>query len=67
MLRKAITAYDAALKVRPDDADSLYGRGRAELMLNDPTAAKADMDAARRIDPRIGETFVKVYKFPPAP
>jgi tetratricopeptide (TPR) repeat protein len=65
---KAITAYNSAL-VNDNDrkASSLYGRGEAELMLNNPTAAKADMDAARRIDLRIDETFVKVFKFPPAP
>jgi tetratricopeptide (TPR) repeat protein len=60
---EAITAYNAALKDNPnfsereEYATSLYGRGEAELMLNDPTAAKADMDAARRINPNIQADF----------
>jgi tetratricopeptide (TPR) repeat protein len=64
---KAITAYNTALAKSASNASALYGRGKAELMLNNPTAAKADMDAARRVDPRIDEIFAKVFKFLPTP
>lgn len=50
---KARKDFDRSLAIRPDGAYSLYGRGLAEQRLDDPTAGKADLDAARKQWPSI--------------
>jgi len=54
-LQEAIADWTAALQARPKDARALYGRGIAQSRLGRSAAARADLDAARAIDPRIAE------------
>jgi tetratricopeptide (TPR) repeat protein len=51
----AIADFDTTLKAHPENAPSLYGRGLANLAKGDAAGASADMTAARRLDPAIGE------------
>ena len=53
---QAIADYDAALKLTPQSAVSLFGRGVAKRMKGDASAA-ADMAAAKAIDAGIAEQF----------
>ena len=53
----AITAYDAALRIRPKNADSLYGRGIAKRRRGDIDAGAADIKAALAADADIAATF----------
>ena len=53
----AITAYDAALRIRPKNADSLYGRGIAKRRRGDIDAGAADIKAALAADADIAVTF----------
>lgn len=48
---------DAALKVQPKLAPSLYARSLAKRKVGDLTGAVADLRAASAIDPHIGETM----------
>jgi len=50
---KARADFDRSLALRPDHALTLYGRGLAEQRLGDATAGQADLDAARKLDPKI--------------
>jgi tetratricopeptide (TPR) repeat protein len=49
--------YDAAARARPGKADDLYGRGIAALRLGRTAEGQADLAAALKLDPKIGETF----------
>jgi len=49
---RAIADYDAALKLNPRTAWSLYGRGLAKRHKGDPSA-QSDMDAAAAINPEL--------------
>jgi tetratricopeptide (TPR) repeat protein/predicted aspartyl protease len=57
---KAIGAYDAALKIRPKYAWTLYGRGLAKLKKNDRSAAEADMAQAVALAPGVAEGYQKM-------
>jgi len=50
---KARADFDRSLAIRPGHALTLYGRGLAEQRLGDATAGQADLDAARKLDPKI--------------
>jgi tetratricopeptide (TPR) repeat protein len=54
---KAAADYDAALKLDPKLAASLYGRGIAKQKKGDIAGGEADLVAAKAIDPKIAETF----------
>jgi tetratricopeptide (TPR) repeat protein len=54
---KAIADYDAALKERPNQASSLFGRGIAKLRKGMADDGEADLAAARAIDPKIDAQF----------
>ena len=54
---KAIADYDAAEKAGGKRAPWLYGRGLAKRALHENADAKADIDAALKLDPKIAETF----------
>lgn len=56
----AIATYDSALKLRPDAAPSLYGRGIARLRSGDRSGGEADVAAAKAIDQGVDEVF-EVY------
>jgi tetratricopeptide (TPR) repeat protein len=53
----AITDYDAALKLDPRKAHSLYGRGIAKLRLGETEQGNADINAAKAVDPKIADEF----------
>jgi tetratricopeptide (TPR) repeat protein len=56
-VQDSIVAYDAALRQSPSLADSLFGRGVAELRAGTKAGGEADLAAARALDPRIDKTF----------
>jgi hypothetical protein len=55
----AISDYNAALAIDPKMASSLYGRGVAERMNGREAASDADISAAKKIQPDIGERSAK--------
>jgi tetratricopeptide (TPR) repeat protein/predicted aspartyl protease len=54
---KSIADYDASLKLYPNDAWALYGRGIAKLHKNKTAEGEADVAAAEKIRPAIAEAF----------
>jgi tetratricopeptide (TPR) repeat protein len=56
-LDEAITAYDKVLSKRPDEANSLYGRGIAWSRKGEQAKADTDFVAARKVYAKIDETF----------
>jgi tetratricopeptide (TPR) repeat protein len=54
---EAITVYDAALKLNPLQADSLFGRGVALLRKGKLKEGQADLALARRLSSLIDVTF----------
>jgi tetratricopeptide (TPR) repeat protein/predicted aspartyl protease len=57
---KSIGEYDAALKIRPKNAWTLYGRGLAKLKKNNRSEGEADIAAAVALAPRVAETYQKM-------
>ena len=55
----AIKDYDAALKLDPKLAGSLYGRGLAKTRKGDRTGGSADIAAAKAIKTDIAEEFAR--------
>jgi tetratricopeptide (TPR) repeat protein len=53
--QNAMSDYDHSLALRPKNAWSLYGRGMAKLKLNRTAEGKADIAAAKGIDPHIAD------------
>jgi cytochrome c-type biogenesis protein CcmH/NrfG len=51
--RQAMDNYDAALKISPNLAESLFGRGTAKFKSGDSTGGATDLKAATAIDPAI--------------
>ena len=60
----AIADYTAALAIEPGAASSLYGRGLAEKLKGDQSAAEADFAAATKLQPDIIEQYAK-WGIPP--
>ena len=56
---KAAAAYDGALKIEPNHARALFGRGIAKIRSGDKSGGDADLAAALKIDPKIGADFTK--------
>lgn len=56
----AIADYDAALKLQPKLAPSLYARGLARQVSGDKAGGVADIQAATAIDPQVG-AWMKSY------
>ena len=48
-MKKAISAYDLASRIYPDDISVYAGRGEAKSSLNDFTSAKADLQRALKL------------------
>ncbi|MBL8780772.1 MAG: tetratricopeptide repeat protein [Alphaproteobacteria bacterium] len=57
--RTAVIDYDAALKLKPQDALLMFARGTAKTRAGDDDGGKADRGAARAIDPEVETTFVR--------
>jgi tetratricopeptide (TPR) repeat protein/predicted aspartyl protease len=57
---KSIGGYDAALKIRPKNAWTLYGRGLARLKKNDRSEGEADIAEANAIAPGVAEAYKKI-------
>jgi len=56
---KALSDFDADLKIEPKSARALYGRAAAEARLNKKTESDADIAAAQTLDPKISERYLK--------
>jgi tetratricopeptide (TPR) repeat protein len=56
---KAKRAFDGAIKLEAQHFFSLYGRGLAQLRLNDPANGERDLAAARKLKPLIDEEVRK--------
>lgn len=56
-LPEAVESYDAALKARPTQPESLFGRGVARLRLGEREAGEKDLVAARSFSPYIDQQF----------
>jgi len=56
-LHEAIAEYDAVLKIDPNMASALYGRGIAKRRKGDASGGKADIEAARAVKADIAEVF----------
>jgi tetratricopeptide (TPR) repeat protein len=54
---EAIACYDSALRIRPNSAYSLYGRGLAKRRHGQVAEANADIGKARLIDAQVAERF----------
>jgi tetratricopeptide (TPR) repeat protein len=54
-VREAISAYDMALRLKPDYAEAYYNRGTAKTLIGDYETAIADFDEAIRLNPEFVE------------
>jgi tetratricopeptide (TPR) repeat protein/predicted aspartyl protease len=54
---KSIGNYDAALKIRPKNAWTLYGRGLAKLKKNNRSEGEADIAEAVKIAPGVADAY----------
>jgi len=61
---RSIEYCNAALRVEPRKAHSLYGRGIAKRRKADIAGSEADIAAANTISPRIAEQY-RGYSIPP--
>ena len=52
-----IADYDAALRINPKQASSLYGRGMAKLKTGNSDDAARDIAAAKALQADIAEEF----------
>lgn len=59
-LRRAIRNYDAALRNQPSHPLPRYGRGLAELRLGERAKGRADLAAARKIDPDTARRYAQM-------
>ena len=57
---KSIGNYDAALKIRPKNAWTLYGRGLAELKKNNRSEGEADIAEAVKIAPGVAAAYKRM-------
>ena len=55
----AIADYDAALRINPKHASSLYGRGIAKLRIGNTVAGNGDISAAKLSQSDIAEEFAR--------
>jgi tetratricopeptide (TPR) repeat protein/predicted aspartyl protease len=61
---KSIGGYDAALKIRPKNAWTLYGRGLAKLKINNRSEGEADIAEAVALAPGVAEAYKKMRLAP---
>jgi tetratricopeptide (TPR) repeat protein/predicted aspartyl protease len=57
---KSIGNYDAALKIRPKNAWTLYGRGLAKLKKNNRSEGEADIAEAVKIAPGLADAYKRM-------
>jgi len=57
---KSIGNYDAALKIRPKNAWTLYGRGLAKMKKNNRSEGEADIAEAVRIAPGVADAYKRM-------
>lgn len=57
---KSIDSYGAALKIRPKNAWTLYGRGLAELKKNHRSEGEADIAEAVKIAPGVADIYKRM-------
>jgi tetratricopeptide (TPR) repeat protein len=57
---KSIFNYDAALKIRPKNAWTLYGRGLAKLKKNNRSEGEADIAEAVKIAPGVANAYKRM-------
>ena len=55
--KKAIFAYDMALRLKPDYAEAYYNRGTAKTLIGEYKAAVADFDEAISLNPEFVEAY----------
>jgi hypothetical protein len=55
--RDAISDYDAALRINPRHASSLYGRGLAKLRTGNSADGNGDIAAAKAVQSDIADEF----------
>jgi hypothetical protein len=53
----AVADYDAALRLKPNQASSLYGRGLAKVRIGKTGEGNSDIAAAKSINPRVADEF----------
>lgn len=54
-IREAISAYDIALRLKPDYAEAYYNRGTAKTLIGEYETAITDFDEAIRLNPEFVE------------
>jgi Flp pilus assembly protein TadD len=59
-MARAIGDYDAALRLAPRMAETLYKRGLARNRSGDTAGGKADVAAALRLDPHAGDDMTEI-------
>jgi len=57
---KSIGDYDAALKIRPKNAWTLYGRGLAKMKKNNRSEGEADIAEAVKIAPGVADAYKRM-------
>jgi tetratricopeptide (TPR) repeat protein len=61
---KSIADLDAALMADPKSASALYVRGLAKRRVGDATGSRADILAAKAIEPDIADTYARIGMTP---
>jgi len=56
---KSIADYDDSLKLAPEDPWSLYGRGIAKIRRQKTAEGQADLAAATKLSPKVGDEFAR--------
>ncbi len=56
---KSIADYNDSLKLAPQDARSLYGRGIAKIRRQKTAEGQADLAAAVKLSPQVGDEFAR--------
>jgi tetratricopeptide (TPR) repeat protein len=54
-LDRAMADFEQAIRLQPASADGLYWRGIARRLKGDAAAGEADITAAKKIDPEVGQ------------
>ena len=55
----ALKDFDVALAIAPKQAPSLYCRGLTKLRMGDTAGGNADIEAAKKLNPKIADTYAR--------